>query len=145
MGEWPKMVECPKCGQETLEGSRHEKEFQVAGVTFKGAVPSETCTVCKEEYIYGLGLLALDLCAAMELISRGIRNGEAFKFCRKVCGMTDKEVAGLCGVRREDLPFLESSRFVLSETIWHLIIPRVRKKHDECLAKHVTAEIERIK
>jgi putative zinc finger/helix-turn-helix YgiT family protein len=76
----------------------------------------QRCTSCGEILIKLSEHGRQERVAAEQLVARGIRSGDEFKFVRKVAGLRANEVADMFGVRKETVSRWERGEVAIPRT-----------------------------
>lgn len=103
-------MKCPECGKADLKRATVALSITVAGVEFGTELPGQQCPKCDASTVSGPAGMRFELQVAAELVARGLRNGESFRFMRKALGMKASDLAKLMNVAPETLSRWETSQ-----------------------------------
>jgi putative zinc finger/helix-turn-helix YgiT family protein len=103
-------MKCIHCGKADLVQGAVPHAVTVAGVEFDAELPGRRCPVCGYSTVNGPAAVRFELLVAAELVKRGLRSGDSFKFMRKALGMKAIEIAAAFNVAPETVSRWETSQ-----------------------------------
>ena len=103
-------MKCIHCGEAVLKRAQVPLSIAVAGGEFVGDVPGQKCPECGASTVNGEAGARFELLVAAELVKRGLRSGESFKFIRKALGMKAAELARVMNVAAETVSRWETAQ-----------------------------------
>lgn len=103
-------MKCIHCGKADLIRGAVPHAVTVAGVEFVAELPGRRCPACGHSTVSGPAAIRFDLLVAAELVKRGLRSGESFKFMRKALGMKAAEIATAFNVAPETVSRWETGQ-----------------------------------
>lgn len=103
-------MKCPHCGEAALKRARVPHSITVAGTEFASDLPGQRCPGCGSSTVEGAAGVRFELLVAAELVTRGLRSGESFKFIRKALGMKAAELARIMNVAPETVSRWETAQ-----------------------------------
>ena len=80
--------------------------------------PQRVCSSCGERYYEAKDLIKAEDAVTRELVARGIRDGEVFKYLRKALGLKATELADLLGVTAETISRWENGHNEADRAVW---------------------------
>lgn len=103
-------MKCIHCGKADLVQGTVPHAVTVAGVEFTAELPGQRCPACGYSTVHGPAAIRFELLVAAELVKRGLRSGESFKFMRKALGMKATEIAAAFNVAPETVSRWETGQ-----------------------------------
>jgi putative zinc finger/helix-turn-helix YgiT family protein len=91
-------MKCPVCESGKLSKGSDDLVCVVSGITFTAKAPAMLCDACNESIMEGEDLQRFEHGVARQLIDLGVHTGEAFRFVRKVQGLSAVALAELLDV-----------------------------------------------
>ncbi len=129
---------CYACGSKRLTESKREVRRPIGSRVFTGSYPALACAACGEATADSRAVLAIELGIARELAEAGPRNGDEFKFLRKMTGLRAVEVAELLDVSAETVSRWENDKQALERRavaiVAGLVLDRIEGR-DETLQR----------
>jgi transcriptional regulator with XRE-family HTH domain len=86
------------------------------------------CGACGEGFFKGDDLARAELVAAAEVADRGLREGAAFRFMRKVLGLRAEDLAGLLDVTEGTVSRWENDHAPADRAAWAALAAMVSDK-----------------
>ena len=103
-------MKCFNCGKATFKRGPVPMTITVAGIEFASELPGGQCSSCAARTVNGDAGARFELQVAAELVPRGARSGEAFRFMRKALGMKATELARVMNVAAETISRWENEQ-----------------------------------
>lgn len=103
-------MKCIHCSKADLVQGAVPHAVTVAGVEFAAELPGRRCPTCGYSTVNGPAAVHFELLVAAELVKRGLRSGESFKFMRKALGMKATEIAAAFNVAPETVSRWETGQ-----------------------------------
>ena len=103
-------MKCFNCGKPTFKNGQVQFTVTVAGIEFTTELPGGQCGSCSGRTIHGDAAARFELQVAAELMTRGLRSGETFRFMRKALGMKAADLAQVMNVAAETLSRWENDQ-----------------------------------
>lgn len=103
-------MKCFNCGKATFKHGQVPFTLTVADVEFATELPGGQCASCSGRAIDGDAAARFELQVAAELVGRGLRSGETFRFMRKALGMKAADLAQVMNVAAETLSRWENDQ-----------------------------------
>lgn len=103
-------MKCTNCGKADLQRGTVPMSITVSGVEFSTELPGQQCPSCDFATVNGPAGARFELLVAAELVKRGLRSGESFRFMRKALGMRATELAHAFNVAAETVSRWETGR-----------------------------------
>ncbi len=91
-------MKCPTCEKGKLSKGADERLLVISGITFAAKLPALLCDSCGESIMEGEDLQRFENQVARALVDLGEHTGEAFRFVRKVQGLSAVALAELLDV-----------------------------------------------
>ena len=101
---------CIHCDKADLIRGAVPHAVTVAGVEFATELPGRRCPRCGHSTVNGPAAVRFDLLVAAELVKRGLRSGDSFRFMRKALGMKAIEIAEAFNVAPETVSRWENGQ-----------------------------------
>jgi putative zinc finger/helix-turn-helix YgiT family protein len=127
------MKRCPICKSTDLRQveEKHTVTLQLRGgplALVVAGVPAVKCGACGEGFFKGEDLERAELAAAAEVADRGLREGAAFRFMRKVLGLRAEDLAGLLDVTEGTVSRWENDHAPVDRAAWATLAAMVSEK-----------------
>ncbi len=122
------MTHCQVCKGTAFEPTIFEDSTLVGSVRVAGHVPALRCSQCAEITIAQSDLVAFELRAVAEVLSRGWVGAGPFRAARKVLGFTGSELAALLGVTPETLSRWENGQRDVDRLAWSVVASLVEER-----------------
>jgi len=127
------MKRCASCQSGDLRETREAVEVRVPSspeplVVRVTGVSATRCGHCGESFMSGSDLGRAELLAAAEAMTRGLRDGGAFKFVRKALGLRAADLGDLLGVSAETVSRWENSHRAAERSVWNTLADLVSDK-----------------
>jgi putative zinc finger/helix-turn-helix YgiT family protein len=127
------MKRCPICRATDL---RQVEEKRTITVPLRGGpfsivvtgVQGVKCSACGEGLFSGDELARADLLAAAEVADRGLREGAAFRFMRKVLGFRAEDLASLLDVTEGTISRWENDHAPVDRAAWATLAAMISER-----------------
>lgn len=103
-------MKCPSCGASALKRAKVPTAITVAGSEFVSELPGRRCAKCHVATVEGAAGARYELLVAAELVKRGLRGGDTFRFIRKALGMRAADLARVMNVAPETVSRWETAQ-----------------------------------
>ena len=103
-------MKCASCGANALKRAKVPTAIKVAGSEFVSELPGRRCTKGLVATVEGAAGARYELLVAAELVKRGLRGGDTFRFIRKALGMRAADLARVMNVAAETVSRWETAQ-----------------------------------
>ena len=127
------MKTCSRCQKDRVVQITLDDTLEACGHSFTAQLPGERCGACGQVVIRGEDVKKFEQRVAVEIAKAGLRTAEAFKFLRKVSGMSGEDLASLLDVSPDFVGYWESGVWPVdpraSSVLTSLVLGRFDGQH----------------